>query len=76
MMSDGSMMGSGIYSVDVSLDVECYDCEHSCEQDFATNDWGNVDTDVECPNCKTKFSFERELNDNFGEDADDDGWLD
>ncbi len=56
---EGSMMGSGIYSVEVSY--EAFDCENEdCEEhneagETATDDWGNYD--VECAFCgKTYFS--------------------
>jgi hypothetical protein len=57
-----SMMGSGIYSTDITLDVQC-GCEYEWEQDFRTDDWGNVDEDVKCPNCDLEFNFSRERDD-------------
>jgi hypothetical protein len=55
----GSMMGSGIYSVEVTYEVEC-ECGNIWEQDFMTDDWGNVEDDVTCIKCNEKFSFSRE----------------
>jgi hypothetical protein len=71
-MSEFSMMGSGIYSTEVTLEVVCVeygcsDCEpdKECkgvwEQDFSTDDWGNVNDEVTCPDCKHKFTFRKEL---------------
>lgn len=55
----GSMMGSGIYSQEITLEVEC-ECGNLWEQDFMSDDWGNVEDDVICPKCKEKFSFSYE----------------
>ena len=52
-------MGSGIYSVEVTYEVEC-ECGNLWEQDFMTDDWGNVEDDVTCAKCNEKFSFSRE----------------
>lgn len=57
---EGSMRGSGIYSVDVTLRVECEHCAYDWDEDFATDDWGNVGADVVCPECKETFWFEAE----------------
>ena len=54
-----SMMGSGIYSDEITYEVEC-ECGNAWEQDFMTDDWGNVEDDVVCPKCNEKFSFSRE----------------
>jgi len=56
---EGSMMGSGIYSEEVTYEVEC-ECGNLWEQDFMTDDWGNVEDDVTCAKCNEKFSFSRE----------------
>ena len=53
------MMGSGIYSEEVTYEVEC-ECGNLWEQDFMTDDWGNVEDDVTCVKCNEKFSFSRE----------------
>lgn len=67
----GSMMGSGIYSEEVTLEVVCaeYGCD-DCEldreckgvwqEDFHTDDWGNIEQKVTCPQCKHSFTFKRE----------------
>lgn len=71
MSYSGSMMGSGIYSVDVTLEVvckeSCSECEDSnkvCEaywdEDFHTDDWGNVEQDVQCKVCKHTYTIKRE----------------
>jgi hypothetical protein len=70
-MSEMSMMGSGIYSTEVTLEVVCAeygcdDCEPNTEckgiweQDFVTDDWGNIDDRVTCPDCKHQFNFRKE----------------
>jgi len=71
-MTEGSMKGSGIDSTEISLDVECEECNHEWEQDFVTDDWGNIDTDVECPSCNNKFSFSRSEDEIGGEDPESD----
>ena len=68
-MSEGSMMGSGIYSESVSLPVEC-ECGNDWEQDFNTDDWGSVEEMVKCPNCGNKFNFSHEAEESDGEDPD------
>lgn len=55
----GSMMGSGIYSQDISCEVEC-ECGNVWQQDFMSDDWGNVEDDVICSKCNEKFSFSKE----------------
>ena len=71
-MSPGfSMMGSGIYSTTVTREIvcneRCNDCEDSkqtCdnywEQDFETNDWGNIEQDVTCNSCGHTMTFSEE----------------
>lgn len=54
---EGSMRGSGIYSKDVTISVTCDECDYEWDEDFATDDWGNVDTDVTCPSCSGVFGF-------------------
>jgi len=69
----GSMMGSGIYSEEVTLEVVCAeyngcDCEtetaNECkgvwQQDFTTDDWGAINNEITCPICKHSFTFTRE----------------
>lgn len=54
---EGGMMGSGIYSVEVSYDA--FDCENEeCEKhneagETATDDWGNYD--VVCEFCGANY---------------------
>jgi hypothetical protein len=66
-----SMMGSGIYSETVTYEVVCDEhcpdceerekkCEAYWEQDFNTNDWGNVDQQVTCKSCGHSYYFSRE----------------
>jgi aspartate carbamoyltransferase regulatory subunit len=55
---EGSMRGSGIYSVEVSYDA--FDCENEdCEKhneagDTATDDWG--DYTIDCEFCGATYS--------------------
>jgi len=61
-----SMRGSGIYSQDVTIEIECNcdECETPCtniwEHDFTTNDWGYIDAKVTCSLCHHQFDFEQE----------------
>jgi hypothetical protein len=66
-----SMMGSGIYSQTITREIVCEelcnDCEdkkETCtafwEQDFETDDWGNVEKMVTCDLCKHSYTFRME----------------
>lgn len=55
----GSMRGSGIYSEDVTLEVDCEECEKSWKEDFQTDDWGSVEADIKCE-CGNEFTFKWE----------------
>ncbi len=55
----GSMKGSGIYSEDVTLEVECGECGNTWEEDFQTDDWGDVSQEVKCK-CGYSWTFESE----------------
>ena len=64
-----SMMGSGIYSTTATHEMvcaeQCWDCgDNVCtavwEEDFETDDWGNIDQPVECKQCGHSFTFRRE----------------
>lgn len=63
---EGSMRGSGIYSRDVYIEVECPECHEGWDDDFATDDWGNVDTTVPCPHCAIEVRVTSA--NNYGED--------
>lgn len=65
---EGSMRGSGIYSVDVTITVTCPECENEWDDDFQTDDWGNVDQDVTCPTCNITVNVTQE---HRGNDYDD-----
>ncbi len=68
----GSMMGSGIYSEEVTLEVVCAEyggcdcdvettkCKGVWEEDFHTDDWGRINQEITCPQCKHSFTFYRE----------------
>jgi hypothetical protein len=53
---EGSMKGSGIYSEDITTEVECAECGKTWEEDFQTDDWGNVDAEIVCE-CGQDFTF-------------------
>jgi hypothetical protein len=67
-----SMMGSGIYSETVTYEIVCAErgcnkcddlnkeCKGVWEQDFETDDWGNISDTVKCPQCNHEYTFERE----------------
>lgn len=68
-----SLYGSGVYSIDVDIEMECMCGDEDCitdkepdgcgnvwEESFQTNDYGNIDTQVHCPKCQHSFSFSRE----------------
>jgi hypothetical protein len=70
-MSGFSMMGSGIYSTTITREIVCNEMCESCnenkticaaiwEQDFETDDWGNVEQSVECKTCNHTFTFKEE----------------
>ncbi len=59
MSYEGSMKGSGIYSEDITLEVECEECGKAWEEDFMTDDWGNVEADVKCE-CGHEWTFSKE----------------
>ena len=63
-----SMMGSGIYSETITREMvcaemcgECIDegkkCDAYWNEDFETDDWGNVDQSVTCKKCKHDFTY-------------------
>lgn len=65
------MMGSGIYSETITREIvceeRCEDCQEDkkvCkaiwEEDFETDDWGNVDQEVTCKLCNHSYSFREE----------------
>lgn len=65
------MMGSGIYSETITREIvceeRCEDCQNEgkiCaavwEEDFETDDWGNVDQQVMCKSCTHEYSYTEE----------------
>ena len=58
-MSDGSMMGSGIYAKEITRVVECpnEECEFNDEVELTTDDWGNTGYG-ECPKCETDIEVD------------------
>jgi len=65
-----SMMGSGIYSQTITREIVCKErceecpedqpCASVWEQDFETDDWGNVDQDVQCKKCNHTINYTEE----------------
>ena len=70
-MSEGSMMGSGIYSEEVTREIvcseKCFDCvdiKKECDAvfnvDLSTDDWGNIDETIKCEKCGHSYDFKEE----------------
>lgn len=70
-MSYGSMMGSGIYSEEIEVEIVCAEICGSCEDDqknckavfnasLMTDDWGNIDQQVNCPQCNHSLRYRQE----------------
>jgi hypothetical protein len=68
---EGSMMGSGIYSEEVTREIVCkercmdcdekgYECPAYWNEDFATDDWGNIEQEVTCKSCGHSFDYKEE----------------
>lgn len=66
-----SMMGSGIYSETITREIVCKErcseceeegktCDAVFDEDFETDDWGNVDTDVKCDQCGHTMNYTEE----------------
>ena len=66
-----SMMGSGIYSEDVDREIVCAErcgtcedegknCDAVWEETLSTDDWGNIDNDVECAKCGHTINYTEE----------------
>jgi hypothetical protein len=60
----GYWHGSGIYSTTVTRELVCAEmsvdsegCSKVWEEDFNTDDWGNIDENVVCPQCKNEFTY-------------------
>jgi hypothetical protein len=62
------MMGSGIYSETVTREIVCNErckecvtpCDRYWNQDFETDDRGNIDYDVTCPKCNHTYGYSEE----------------
>lgn len=65
------MMGSGIYSVEVDREIVCAEkcstcdeegktCDAVWEETLSTDDWGNIDNDVECKKCGHTINYTEE----------------
>ena len=71
-MSPGfSMMGSGIYSVTATREIICkercndcadakQECANTWDEDFETNDSGNIDCEITCEICGHSMTFVEE----------------
>lgn len=66
-----SMMGSGIYSQTITREIVCKErcsyceeegktCDAVFDEDFETDDWGNVDQDVQCKTCNHTINYTEE----------------
>jgi hypothetical protein len=66
-----SMMGSGIYSTTVTREIVCHERCEDCDQegkkcnavwqeDFETDDRGNVDQSVTCKICGHSYTYSEE----------------
>lgn len=67
----GFWHGSGIYSTTITREIVCAEmcdscvelkdtCEAVWEEDFQTDDWGNVECEVECKACDHKYTYREE----------------
>lgn len=65
-----SMKGSGIYSDDLTLDIDCQECDNTWTETLATDDWGHINAEVQCPVCDHEFTYRQEAEDIYGEDPD------
>ncbi len=52
-----SWMGSGINSRVTFFNVTCPNCDTEWVDDFFVDDWGNVEEDLKCYQCKEPFTF-------------------
>ena len=71
-MSPGfSMMGSGVYSESATREIICTErceectklgkkCDAVWEEDFQTDDWGNIDQTVTCKKCEHEYTYKEE----------------
>ena len=67
----GYWHGSGIYSVTKTREIVCAEMCGSCEddkttctavweEDFETDDWGNIEQSVECKLCNHSITYREE----------------
>ena len=63
----GRWHGSGTLSTVVTRDLDCdyFDggaegCTGSWDDDFYTDDYGNIEQETTCPVCKTVFTYREE----------------
>jgi hypothetical protein len=64
-----SMMGSGIYCQEITIEIVCREdgcedcgqniCNAVWKQDVTTDDWGNIDETVTCAVCKHRYRVRR-----------------
>jgi hypothetical protein len=63
------MMGSGIYAQEVEREIVCAErcgdcgdktCDAVWEETLMTDDWGNIDNDVECAKCGHAINYTEE----------------
>jgi Zn finger protein HypA/HybF involved in hydrogenase expression len=70
---EGSMKGSGIYSEEAEVTVECENCLEPFEVLLYSDDWGRVEQDITCPHCGLNFTY---TNDNSYSGPDEDAMYD
>jgi hypothetical protein len=63
------MKGSGIYQEEVEREIVCAErcgdcgdkiCDAVWEETLITDDWGNIDNDVECAKCGHTINYTEE----------------
>lgn len=56
-----SWFGSGISSYEKSFDLDCPACDFAFEDDLGVDDYGIVDVEITCPQCKKSFEYFEEV---------------
>jgi len=62
------MRGSGIYQVDVDVNMECPHCGHTWDTYVTSDDWGRIEEDIKCTACHEDFTFTMEADEPDYED--------
>ena len=56
-----SWFGSGISSYEKSFSLECPACDFAFEEDLSVDDFGIVEAEIPCPECKQHFDYFEEV---------------